>query len=82
MSLLNTGIFQYIYLFQELNTCLLNTGCLPNRSGHSDRFYCIYLTALRAKYLSKLKYWIYLFQLVVQFLYSKQPKIVKDFKLF
>ena len=32
--LLNTGTFQCIYLFREVNTCLLNTDCLLNRGGH------------------------------------------------
>ena len=38
--MLNTGAFQCICLFWELNICLLNTGCLLNRGGHYDRFYC------------------------------------------
>ena len=32
--LLNTGTFDCISLFWDLNTCLLNTGCLLNRGGH------------------------------------------------
>ena len=38
--LLNTGTVQCIFLFRELTTYLLNTGCLLNRSSHYDRFYC------------------------------------------
>ena len=32
--LLKAGAFQCSCLFQEMNTCLLNTGCLLNRGGH------------------------------------------------
>ena len=33
-GLLNTGTFQFICFYWELNKCLLNTGCLLNRGGH------------------------------------------------
>ena len=36
--LFNTGEFEYICLFRELITCLLNTGCLPNTGGHKTGF--------------------------------------------
>ena len=29
-----------VFLVWELKSCLLNTGCLLNRGGHYDRFYC------------------------------------------
>ena len=38
--LLNSGTCQCIYLFWELNTCLLNTGCLLNRGNLQGTFYC------------------------------------------
>ena len=34
LCLLNTGTFECICLFWELNTYLLNTGCLLNGGGH------------------------------------------------
>ena len=37
--LLNTGTFQCICFLWEMNTCLLNKGCLLNTGGHNDRFY-------------------------------------------
>ena len=32
--LLNTGTFQCLCLFRELNKCLFNTGCMLNRCGY------------------------------------------------
>ena len=34
VCLLNKGMFQCYCLFQKMNTCLCNSGCLLNTGGH------------------------------------------------